>query len=134
MSSHTRIFGIEIEYGDFLRWFRGFRMGLFRSEPFDQDRLPDGWDFPDREWPRGSGKTRYWVSIWRDGGKRGEHIPIKPAREGWYVDYDPENSWTGGFLLGPQFDTYERAVEVAIDAMERIEGGADYDDIRYDYS
>ncbi len=134
MSTETRILGVQIEYGDLLQWYRGFRMALFRRQPFEPERLPEGWYFPDRPWPIGSGKTRYWVHIWREAGKAGEHITIKASRRGgWWVDYDPENSWNGGFLLGPEFDTYERAVEVAIDAMERMEAGADYSDIRYDY-
>jgi hypothetical protein len=133
---NTRIAPVSIEIGtrDLWKVLRGFRVSLFRDEPFDPDRIPDGWYFPDHPWPSGlTHYTDYWVHVWREGGKLGEHVTIKPAHDGWWVDYDPENSMFGGFLLGPKFDSYERAVEVAIDAMDRVENGADYRDVRYHY-
>ena len=132
--STRRVFGVEIDTTGFEEWLRGARMGFFKTEPVAPERIPDGWHLPDRRWPTGRWRrTGYWVSIWRDGGKRGENVTIMPQAKGWYVDYDPENSWSGGFLLGPSFDSYQDALAVALDAMERMENGADYADIRYDY-
>lgn len=128
------IFGIEIDTTRFEEWLRGAKMGFLRTEPVDPERIPDGWYRPDRPWPTNRWRrTGYWVSIWREEGEHGEHVTIIPRSEGWYVDYDTENSWNGGFLLGPAFDSYERAVEVALDAMERIENGEDREAVRYDY-
>jgi len=132
--SVRRIFGFEIDSSKFEEWLRGAKMGFFKTKPVDPDRLPDGWHLPDRRWPTSRWRaTGYWVSIWRDGGKPGEHITIIPRRNAWYVDYDPENSWMGGFHLGYGYDSYAQALDVALDAMERMENGADYDDIRFDY-
>jgi len=109
-----------------------------RGEPIDPERVPEGWELRHRNHPRGPwptgwlDPTGYWVSIWRRGD-RGAHIRIKPDGTGWRVHYDPENSWMGGDLLGPKFPTYERAVDVALDAARRLSAGDGRQDVRYDY-
>lgn len=129
-----RIFGFEIDNTRFEEWLRGAKAGFFKTQPVEPDRIPDGWSLRGRQWPSNRWRaTGYWLTFWREGGKRGENVTLIPRSKGWYVDYDPENSWMGGFLLGPAYDSYEDALDVALDAMRRVEDGADHQDIRYDY-
>lgn len=131
---------IKLDFDDKRFWtiVTGAKMAVRTGlEPVDADRIPEGWRFPPyererREWPTGlSHPTDFWVSIWREYSP--EHINIQPDGKGWWVKYNPENSWTGGDLLGPKFETYERALEVAIDATERLNDGATRQELRYDY-
>lgn len=72
------------------------------------------------------------MSVWRRSDP-GAHIRIKPSGTGWYVHYDPKNSWMGGDLLGPKFATYGRAVDVALNAARRLSNGASRRNVQYDY-
>lgn len=116
----------------------GLRVALRRRRtPIDADRIPEGWHLQQRRgkprpWPsRWTRRTGYWLSIWCDH-RLGAHITIKPDRGSWRVEYDAENRWTGGSTLGYDF-SFDEAVEVALDAAERVNDGATERELRFEY-
>lgn len=113
-----------VDWEELRRYYRGLRAALPGGVTVRDGLFPEGWSLPDRGWPTGySRPTDFWITVWRDGGQRGEHVTIRPAHDGWWVEYDPENSWTGGRLVGGKQPTLRDALGAASLAMRRISDG-----------
>lgn len=109
-----------------------------RGKPVDPDRIPYGWELrhdrhPRGPWPTGwTRPTGYWLTIWKRRSPDGAYVKLKPYDGAWMVEYASENRWTGGETLGRGF-TFDDAVDVAIDAMKRVNDGATERDLWMDY-
>jgi len=130
-------FRLTLKYRDAYSLLHGFRAALRHAgAPVDPERIPPRWELrgaaADGRWPTGFGRpTDYWITIWKTDAV-GSHVCLQPRPAGWRVEYDPENSWMGGDTLARQL-AFDTAVEVAVDAMERLNEGANRTDIRLDY-
>ncbi|NUC75043.1 hypothetical protein HTZ84_22520 [Haloterrigena sp. SYSU A558-1] len=140
MSTHR--FGplrFEIQTRELEEVLTGLRVALRRyGEPIDPDQIPEGWELRHENHPRGpwptawTRRTGYWLTIWKRGSGDGAYVKLKPYDGAWMVEYASENRWNGGECLGRGF-SFDDAVDVAIDAMTRVDDGATERDLWMDY-